>query len=282
MMVENPDYFVGSYIYSDADKQVMKYDPQSALNRVTITVVYPVKTSETFANDCIVKALNFMLRFCYFTHQLQVLRLAVRNLKVKKDVVNKLKLDGGIRANMFYEEFLIKEDKAYRLARVMLDVEGVKQRFYSGGDLWKFLRDFVKANMLPVKDFEYHELLVTTIGHEIDGTMYSHAGSFVRREVAARNKSGKKVEVYYYDGNLNHACSIGGKTLASEPMDFEKVFRHYNVLKIYALSARNLCKDTEEDRQKLVFEHLKLGRNFLENPDEVNHEQFVHNLVKEN
>lgn len=210
MMVENPDYFVGSYIYSDVDKQVMKYDPQSALNRDTIMVVHPVKTSETFANDCIVKALNFMLRFCYFTHQLQVLRLAVRNLKVKKDVVNKLKLDGGIRANMFYEEFLIKEDKAYRLARVMLDVAGSKQDFYSGGDLWKFLRDFVKANMLPVNDNEYDEILVTTIGHNIDGTMYSHAGAFVRREVAARNKSGKKVEVYYYDGNLNHACSIGG------------------------------------------------------------------------
>ena len=102
--------------------------------------------------------------------------------------------------------------------------------------------------MLSVNDFKYHELLVTTIGHEIDGSMYSHAGAFVRREVAARNKSGKKVEVYYYDGNLNHACSIGGQTLASESMDFEKVFRHYNVLKIHALSARKLNKETEDDR----------------------------------
>ena len=90
------------------------------------------------------------------------------------------------------------------------------------------------------------------------------------------------MEVYYYDGNLNHACSIGGQTLASEPMDFEKVFRHYDVLKIYALSARTLCKETVEDRNNLVFEHLKLGRHFLENPDEVNHDQFVQYLVKEN
>ncbi len=61
----------------------MRYDPMSALDRDSVMVVHPVKTSETFANDCIVKALNFMLRSYYFTHQLQVLRLAVKNLKVK-------------------------------------------------------------------------------------------------------------------------------------------------------------------------------------------------------
>jgi hypothetical protein len=66
---------------------------------------------------------------------------------------------------------------------------------------------------------------VTTIGHANDGTTYSHAGSFVRREVAARTKGGKKAEVYYYDGNLNQMCSIGGATIAADAMDFEKVFR---------------------------------------------------------
>ena len=203
----------------------MRYDPMSALDRDSVMVVHPVKTSETFANDCIVKALNFMLRSYYFTHQLQVLRLAVRNLKVSKAEVNKLKLGGGIRANAFYEEFLIKEDKAYRLYRVTLDVDGSKQRFYSGNGLWKFIRDFVKANLLPVKDFKHHEILVTTIGHSSDGSIYSHAGAFVRREVTAKTKVGKKVEVYYYDGNLNHMCAIGSTTIAAEPMDFEKVFR---------------------------------------------------------
>ena len=59
----------------------MRYDPKSTLNRDMIMVVHPVKTSETFANDCIVKALNFMLRYHYFTHQLQVLRLAIINSK---------------------------------------------------------------------------------------------------------------------------------------------------------------------------------------------------------
>ena len=77
MIAENPDLFVCSFIYSDADKQVMLYDPQSTLDRDSVMVVHPVKTSETFANDCIVKALNFMLRYHYFTHQLQVLRLAI-------------------------------------------------------------------------------------------------------------------------------------------------------------------------------------------------------------
>jgi hypothetical protein len=47
--------------------------------------VHPVYTSDTFSNDCIIKALNFMLRFHYFTHQVQVLRLSVQHLKIKWD-----------------------------------------------------------------------------------------------------------------------------------------------------------------------------------------------------
>ena len=126
----------------------------------------------------------------------------------------------------------------------MLDVSGKKHRYFSGGDLWRFIRDFVKDNLLPVSDFKYHEILVTTIGHASDGSMYSHAGAFVRREVPARTKSGKKAEVYYYDGNLNHMCAIRAATIAAEAMDFEKVFRQYDVVKVYALSARSLRKET--------------------------------------
>jgi hypothetical protein len=111
--------------------------------------------------------------------------------------------------------------------------------------------------------------------------MYSHAGSFVRREVTAKTKGGKKVEVYYYDGNLNHMCAIGAATIAAEPMDFEKVFKHCDVLKVYELYGRKLQKETAEDRQKLLFEHFKLGRHFLERPDEVRYEDFVHYLQQE-
>ena len=163
----------------------------------------------------------------------------------------------------------------------MLDVNGSKQDYYRGGDLWKFIRDFVKVNLLPVKDFKHHEILVTTIGHANDGTMYSHAGAFVRRVVPARTKDGKKAEVYYYDGNLNHMCSIGQATIAAESMDFEKVFRQYEALKIYALSARGLRKETVEDRRKLVLQHLKVGRHFLERPEEVNFHDFVHFVQQE-
>jgi hypothetical protein len=112
--------------------------------------------------------------------------------------------------------------------------------------------------------------------------MYSHAGSFVRREVAAKTKSGKKVEVYYYDGNLNHMCAVGPATIAAEPMDFEKVFRQYDAVKVYALASRTLQKETEEDRTHLIFEHLRLGRQFLERPEEAYYGQFVHFLEQEN
>jgi hypothetical protein len=49
MFVENPDLFVCSFIYSNADKYMMRYDPQSALDRKSVMVVYPV--SKTIAND---------------------------------------------------------------------------------------------------------------------------------------------------------------------------------------------------------------------------------------
>lgn len=71
------------------------------------------------------------------------------------------------------------------------------------------------------------------------------------------------MEDYYYDCKLNQAFSIGGQTLASQPMDFMKVY----VIKIYALVSRKLFRETTEFRHKLLFEHLMLGRHFLERPE---------------
>ena len=63
----------------------MMYSPEFTLDRNTIMVVHPVFTSETYSNDCLIKALNYMLRYPYFTHQMQVLRLSARNLKFNHD-----------------------------------------------------------------------------------------------------------------------------------------------------------------------------------------------------
>ena len=91
-----PDFFIGSYIYNDIDKQVMEYNPGQTLNRDSMMVVHPVKTSETYSNDCLIEAMNFFLRWPYFTHQMQVLRLSARNLKCTLDYVNNLKIAGGV------------------------------------------------------------------------------------------------------------------------------------------------------------------------------------------
>jgi hypothetical protein len=72
-------------------------------------------------------------------------------------------------------------------------------KVYRGDDPCTFIRDFVKAKMLPLKEFEFNELLVTATGSK--GGIYSHAGAFVRRVIPAKNKDKKKVEVYYYDSN---------------------------------------------------------------------------------
>jgi hypothetical protein len=190
--------------------------------------------------------------------------------------VNALKITGGgVKINTFFEEFLIKGDKAYRLYQAKLDVHGVKQLGYQGGDVWKVIRDFVKDNLLPVIGFKYHEILVTTKADN-EGEVYTHAGAFVRRVTKSRGKSGQRVEVYYFDSNLNHLLSIGGQTIPSEPMDFEQVFRQYEIVKIYALAARNLPYKTEKQRQAIVLEHLRIGKNFIERPEEAIWQHYVH------
>ena len=70
----------------------------------------------------------------------------------------------------------------------------------------------MKNHLLPVVDFKYQEILLICNGHNMDG-IYSHAGAFIRREFASRNKYGKRAEVSYYDSNLNNTFSIGGQTV---------------------------------------------------------------------
>ena len=70
----------------------------------------------------------------------------------------------------------------------------------------------------------------------MDG-IYSHAGAFIRREFASRNKYGKRAEVSYYDSNLNTIFSIGGQTVGQTPMDWE-IFKDYELIKVYALDER--------------------------------------------
>lgn len=50
---------------------------------------------------------------------------------------------------------MIKEDMANRLYCVMLNFAGKKPNYYSGGDLLRLLREFVKVNKVPVSDFNY-------------------------------------------------------------------------------------------------------------------------------
>ncbi len=47
--------------------------------------VQPVLTSETFSNDCFIKALNFLVQYHYFTHQEQVMRFCQSSLGRTRD-----------------------------------------------------------------------------------------------------------------------------------------------------------------------------------------------------
>ena len=68
------------------------------------------------------------------------------------------------------------------------------EKAYVGNDPCNFIREFIKTNMMPLKDFKYNELLLTATGSK--GGIYAHAGAFVRRVIPSKNKDKKKVEVY--------------------------------------------------------------------------------------
>jgi hypothetical protein len=123
-------------------------------------------------------------------------------LKKNLEIVKDIKIEQGVKINTFFEEFLVKDNKAYKHEKIMLPVTPFSySKAYQGNDSCNFIRSFVKTNMLPLKDNKYNQLLVTATGSK--GGIYSHAGAFVRRVIPAKNKDKKKVEVYYYDSNQN-------------------------------------------------------------------------------
>jgi hypothetical protein len=63
-------------------------------------------------------------------------------------------------------------------------------------------------------------------------------------------------------------------------MDWD-MFREYELVKVYALKERTVPDETEQERFKLMQAHMRLGRNFLERPEEALWEHFCHLLRKE-
>jgi hypothetical protein len=53
------------------------------------------------------------------------------------------------------------------------------------------------------------------------------------------------------------------------------IFREYEIVKMYALTSRELKTDTEEDINAIAVMHWKLARFFLENPDDSHWKDFV-------
>jgi hypothetical protein len=59
------------------------------------------------------------------------------------------------------------------------------------------------------------------------------------------------------------------------------IFREYEIVKMYALTSRELKTDTEEDINAIAVMHEKLARFFLENPDDSHWKDFVTLAKKE-
>ncbi len=67
------------------------------------------------------------------------------------------------------------------------------------------------------------------------GEIVSHAGTFLRQI------ENNHVVVRYYDPNRSELLGKGGKTI-----DYEELFKHFEIISVYALEGRPVTEDEEE------------------------------------
>lgn len=79
--------------------------------------VFTYKDVDTLANDCLIHAINFALRFPHFTDREQVIRLAMKRLKKTMEEAQVVKAETGVAVEAFKDFFLFGRT-VYSLAAI--------------------------------------------------------------------------------------------------------------------------------------------------------------------
>ena len=97
---KDPRYYTGylSGLYSL--QNLSKYPPEDVDNVRNIYYEY-LLTSETMFNDCIVHAVNYALRFCYFRRREQVINFLKKRQHCSSDRAIEMKVKQGLPVSIF-------------------------------------------------------------------------------------------------------------------------------------------------------------------------------------
>ena len=129
--------------------------------------MFTYESVDALANDCLIHAINFALRFPHFTSREQVIRLAMKRLKKTKEEAQVMKAETGVSVDAFKDFFLFGRT-VYSLANITR-----VHTFKEEGSPVKTLKGLLQKHLGSGED-QHRQLVVIGwgTGSELD---YCHA-----------------------------------------------------------------------------------------------------------
>ena len=115
----------------------LEYKPHKLMDPTNRIGAEAFSNTETMLNDCLVKSVNQMICWKFFTCREQTSHLMRLRLGLSDDRANQTKTEFGLSITAF-RDFFVKDHKAYSLKKV---VE------FAGENVCQQLKNFVKENM---------------------------------------------------------------------------------------------------------------------------------------
>lgn len=125
-------------------------------------------------NDCFPLAINYAMRFPWFTSRSQVVRLMQKRCKISLEDAKKKKVDGGVPASAF-KDFYLKDNLSHSLVKLPLEYD-----ILEGKGKYEFI-EFLDKEVLGEKKYSAVLLAGKAKGRDLD---YSHCIAFVRASQA--------------------------------------------------------------------------------------------------
>ena len=115
----------------------LEYKPHKLMDPTNRIGAEAFTNTETMLNDCLVKSVNQMIWWKFFTCKRQTSRLMRVRLGLSEDRANFTKIEFGLSITAF-RDFFVKDHKTYSLKKV---------DEFASENVWQQLEDFVHANM---------------------------------------------------------------------------------------------------------------------------------------
>lgn len=209
--LDEPASFTTGFLYSEY--QVIEYCPDKLMLPNMCIPVQQVTYDETMLNDCLTLSVNQLLRHQFFVSREQVQRLWRQSQCWGQDRADIRKVEYGVSINAF-KDFFVKDNLSYSIVEVDK---------FKGKESYAALKDFVKKNMKNSDKFR--EILILCSLVETDGSVVSHAGTFLRQQSGTGF-----VTIKFYDPLENDFYERGGKRL-----DYHKQFSRFDRIKVHTL-----------------------------------------------